>query len=213
MRNKNPLLPALIFALCLSAAVLADVPPPSDYERVRLDLIIRTTEDLSDYRFFLDFYGDLREIEVKNKGETVIPPSGGGARYSNAAFYAVPRAELAEFGSDAAPETLTKIQQAIVAKKIPGAVRLFNHQFISERPKGSTPLPQIYTITRSGKSLVSQFGEPLPKGPAGDPPPADAPSDSLTSKGKLGLAVGGGLAAVLFLGVAGWLLIRRKSLK
>ena len=69
----------LILSLILIFTVFAkaDIPPDPGFKRVSVDLNIEIKEDLSDYRFFLDFYGDLREVEVK-KGSNSIPSMGGG---------------------------------------------------------------------------------------------------------------------------------------
>lgn len=45
----------LPFILFFSFSVKADVPPDAGNVRVKIDLITETTEDLADFRFFLNF--------------------------------------------------------------------------------------------------------------------------------------------------------------
>lgn len=63
MNKKIRTVLLLIFVFVISTK--ADVAPAPDEMRVAADLNITTEADVSDYRFFLDFYGDLREVEVK----------------------------------------------------------------------------------------------------------------------------------------------------
>lgn len=150
----------LVIMLAFVVSVKADIAPDPDEMRVTADWLISTDEDLSDYRFFLDFMGDLREVEVKNKASTVLESKGGGARYSVGTLIAIPKSSLKGF--DAAEA----ISQAIRDKKIEGVTELGKHQFsrtikISERKNWTYP---TYRIERDGNSLkLLKIGDVSPK--------------------------------------------------
>ncbi len=110
-----------LFVLFLFTAVRADIAPPNGYKKFSTNLNIETKEDLMDYRFFLDFYGDAREVELK-KGANSISPMGGGARYSTGTFWAVPKKSLKV-------ETKEQISQALQENKLSGAIKLTQYQF------------------------------------------------------------------------------------
>jgi hypothetical protein len=150
---------ALIFTFILLFTFLAkaDVPPDPGYTRVSLDLVTETTEDLSDYRFFLDFYGDLREVEVKSKGRTVIPPSGGGARYRSGTLLAIPKKSLSGFSDEKlSPEQLASLSKSIKSKELAGVAELARHSFSADIPKGEKPPEVYYTIKREENTLKAE---------------------------------------------------------
>ena len=113
----------LILSLILIFTVFAkaDIPPDPGFKRVSVDLNIEIKEDLSDYRFFLDFYGDLREVEVK-KGSNSIPSMGGGARYGSGTLWAIPKKSLKDEDKD-------QISKVLSENKIVRAIKLTQHQF------------------------------------------------------------------------------------
>lgn len=121
----------LLMTLVFMVSVKADMPPPSGYERVSVNLIVETKEDLSDYRFYLDFAGDKKDVEIKSKGVTSLPPMGGGARYSSGTLWAVSK---------------TNPNQPI---------ELLKHQFSREvATKGSENISSvIYRLERDGSTL------------------------------------------------------------
>lgn len=153
MNNKFGLV--LLLILATSVLVKADVPPQKGYVRVRTDFVVETKEDLSDYRFFLNFYGDLREVQLKPNNKTTVPSVGGGARYSSAQFLAIPKANLpaTEKPED---EDLKVIVMAIRDKMIAGVIELGTHSFIQDvktanKNKVVTP---TYLVSRSEGTLV-----------------------------------------------------------
>ncbi len=156
--NMALLLPVL---LLLAITGIADVPPEADYVRVRNNLVIETKEDLTDFRFFIDFYGDLKEIEIKSKARTTIPPMGGGARYSSGTLFAIPVKSLSGFAGKLTPEQLKNLSQSIKNKKIEGVQELFIHRFSQDNPKDQAKEDFYYTITRIGQNLVAEI---LPEG-------------------------------------------------
>ncbi|MBX7171478.1 MAG: hypothetical protein K1X72_11025 [Pyrinomonadaceae bacterium] len=109
-----------LLTLFLFTVVRADIAPPDGYKKVSTNLNIETKEDLTDYRFFLDFYGDVREVEIK-KGANSIS-SMGGARYSSGTLWAVPKKSLKD-------ETKEQISQALQGNKLSGAIKLTQYQF------------------------------------------------------------------------------------
>lgn len=153
MKNKFGLVLLLIFAM--SVLVKADVPPQRGYVRVRTDFVVETKEDLSEYRFFLNFYGDLREVQLKPNSKQTIPSVGGGARYSSAQFLAIPKTKLPQSDKFTDDES-TNIALAIRDRKIEGLVELGTHSFIQDvknanKKKVVTP---TYLVSRSEGTLV-----------------------------------------------------------
>ena len=124
-------------------AVKADMTPENGTTRVNFDLVLETKEDLSDYKFVLDFHGDKRDVSLNSNARTVIPPSsyGGGARYISAILYAIP-----------------KNAEANSTERI----KLLEHYFrrdltILER---MTYSPPTYLIEREGTTLkATKFGD------------------------------------------------------
>lgn len=127
MKKLGLILPLI---LLFTAFVKADVPPDPGFKKVSVSLNIETKEDLSDYRFFLDFYGDLHEVEIK-KGSNSIPSMGGGARYSSGTLWAIPKNSLKD-------EDKEQISQALKDNKIAGAIKLAQHSFAQTIPESQT---------------------------------------------------------------------------
>lgn len=144
---------ALLLVFLFTLSIKADVPPFPGFGRIDIDLVLDTKEDLSDYRFFLNFYGDLREIKVNSKSQTTIAPMGGGARYAKATLLAVPKNNLTAFAGDS-PETLTRISELIQENKLEGVTTLTVHNFREESPLGikfkNNP---SYLIVREGNTI------------------------------------------------------------
>jgi hypothetical protein len=155
MFNRNL---AIIFPFILLFAfpVRADVPPDAGKVRVKINLITETADDLSDYRFFLDFYGDLREVEIKSPGRTEIPPMGGGVRYSSGTLYAVPQNSLKDIEEKPTPDQLNKLSALINKKEVAGAVELAQHRFSADIPKGEKAPEVYYVIKRAENTLKSE---------------------------------------------------------
>lgn len=144
----------LIMVSFLATFVSADVPPDPDEMGVSANLNITTEADLSDYRFFVDFYGDLREVEIKSKSSTIIEPMGGGARYRSGTLIAISKKQLKDL-----PEKLTNEQLSTLSKSIQDkskeSIELVKHQFsntikLSQRENWTYP---TYRLERTGDSL------------------------------------------------------------
>jgi len=176
----------LPFILLFTFLAKADVPPPAGQVRSEIDLVTETTEELSDYRFFLDFYGDLREVEIKSKGRTEIPPMGGGARYGSGTLLAIPKSSLSAFEGKLSNEQAEKLSSAIKNKEIAGVVELVKHRFIMDVPRGDKPPEVFYVITREEDTLKA---ERLAK----EAPP------SIFANSRTGLIVGGILISLAVL--------------
>lgn len=156
----------LICALLLFCAVSlkADVAPDDGFERVSVNLVTETKEDLTDFRFFLDFYGDLREVEIKSGGRTEIPPMGGGARYSGGTFLAIPKKSLKNFEGKLSNEQADNLSRAVKNKEIEGVVELAKHRFSRDVPKGEKPAAVYYLINRAENTLrAEQITQESPK--------------------------------------------------
>lgn len=142
----------LLFILLFTFSAKADVSIPG-FGRIDIDLVLDTKEDLSDYRFFLNFYGDLKEIKVNNKSQTTIAPMGGGARFAKAALLAIPRKNLSDFAEDS-PASVRNLSDAVRDNKIEGVAELIVHTFRKDSPLGiklrNNP---SYLIVREGNTL------------------------------------------------------------
>jgi len=161
IKNTAFILPVILLFTFL---VKADVAPDPGYKRVSIDLVIKTDEEFPDYRFFLDFYGDLREIELKNKGETVISPMGGGARYRAGKLLAIPQKSLKDFTGKLSAEQLKALSESIKAKKIDEVTELVGHSFAQDIPVGENPGGLYYVLKREeGKLKLTRFTEEKPK--------------------------------------------------
>ena len=160
--NKRNIFGAILPMILLLWVIVAkaDVPPPPGFGRIKQDLILETKEDLSDYRFFLDFYGDLREIKVNNNAKTIISPMGGGARYAVGTLLAVPKEKLAKSVDDS-PDSLKKLSEAIREKKIEGVTELTRHSFSEDKLLGLSLTTPSYTIVREVNILkLNQASNP-----------------------------------------------------
>ena len=144
------------FLLISTFSSKADVPPDAGYVRVRINLVTETKEDLTDYRFFLDFYGDLREVEVKSYGRSEIPPMGGGARYSSGTLLAIPKKSLKDFEEKLSGEQSNNLSRSIKNKEIEGVVELAKHSFSRDVPKGEKLAEVYYVIKREENTLKAE---------------------------------------------------------
>lgn len=195
--------------LVLNIFIKADVAPDPGYMKVSADLIIETKEDLSDYRFFLDFHGDYREVKIKSNGQTVIPSMGGGVRYSVGVLLAVPSAKLKGFEKVSSAEDSQKLLQEIERLKKDGSViELTQHSFsktipVSERSNWSHP---TYRIERDGTTLkVVDNGNLSPK--------ISLEEESQMKNSFLGIAAIIGTVLVGLAVVIGGIVLFRKSRK
>jgi hypothetical protein len=134
----------------------ADVPPETGKNRVGINLITETNEDFADFRFFLDFYGDLREVEIKSRGRSEIAPMGGGARYASGALLAIPKTNLRDFEGDLSTDRIEVLSRAIKNKKIEGVVELIKHRFSMDVPKGKKPPEVFYELKRSAEGITAE---------------------------------------------------------
>ena len=147
----------IIFSLLLifPISLKADIAPDDGYERVKINLVTETTEDLTDYRFFLDFYGDLREVEIKSNGRTEIPSTGGGARYSSGTLVAIPKMNLKDYDGKLSANQSENLSRAIKNKEIE-TVELAKHRFSMDVPKGEKPAEVYYVIKRAENTLKAE---------------------------------------------------------
>jgi hypothetical protein len=159
MKMFKKSLVSLMVLFLLVSGIKADIAPDPDEMRVSSDLTVTTAEDLSDYRFFLDFMGAVHEVDIKSKAQTVIPSMGGGSRYSRGTILAIPKKNLTDF-----PEKLSspykeegkKFSEAMRNGTIQGVIRLKDHTFsevIKKNESKSWSYP-TYRIERNGNTLI-----------------------------------------------------------
>lgn len=203
--NKKYL--AAIFPLILLFTFIAkaDVPPDPGFVRVSINLVTETSEDLSDYRFFLDFYGDLREVEIKSKGRTEIPPMGGGARYRAGTLLAIPKKSLGGYEEKLTNEQLANLSRSIKAREIQGVAELAQHFFSRDVPKGEKPSETFYRLTRAENTLKAEkVTEEKPKSTS---------SQLVAADSRTGMVIGGALLtlAALAIGVFAFRKVSKKA--
>ncbi|HEY8560746.1 MAG TPA: hypothetical protein VIL74_10265 [Pyrinomonadaceae bacterium] len=197
----------LITAILLffSFGVKADVPPDPGYTRVGIDLVTETSEDLADYRFFIDFYGDLREVGINSKGRTSISPMGGGARYSSGVLWAVPKKSLKDLEEKPDYQKLEALGRSIKNKEIDGAVELAKHRFSADVPKGTKPAEVYYVIKRAENTLLAERVEK-------EAPKSDSAPLAVGSGARTPLVMGGLFMTLAILAI-GVLAFRKASKK
>lgn len=212
--NKNYLAIILLAILLFSFIAKADVPPDPGFERASIKLITETTEDLSDYRFFLDFFGDLRKVEIKSKGRTEVPWSGGGGvRYRGASFLAIPKKSLGSYEGKLNQEKSSNLAQAIKSKEISGVVILAQHYFSRDVPKGEIPAESYYRLIREDNTLKAEtVTEEKPKTTSSKEPKTTS-SQLIASDSRTGMIVGGILLtlAALAIGVFAFRKVLKKA--
>lgn len=193
----------LLLSLVSTISVQADVPPPKGSVKVSINLVIETKADFSDYRFFVDFYGDLNEIAVKNNSKVSVAPIGGGARYASGVIYAIPTIIIESIGKDADREQLGNLSESIREDKLEGAIKLGEHSFyqtvsIKNKKKVVTP---TYIIERKDKTLVMSVKKVMKKVSFEEDEPIQSDPNKLI----------GGIFLSLFALFGGVFLFRKKS--
>lgn len=192
----------------------ADIAPNSDEVQLSYPLIIETSDDLSDYRFFLKFSGDVREIEIKNNGKTEIPLMGGGARYSGATIFAIPKKSLKAFPNkieDSYDENGKRFSDLIREKKIEGVIELGNHSFsrLIKKSESAKYVNSSYILAKDDEKGLKLIRLEVPKGKGGTDFSVYGIQKSLTPFGYL-ILIGFPTAAIVILGI--WL-FRKKGRK
>ena len=155
-KKAKSLLGILAAVLALTQLINADIAPGPNERRVSANLIIETAEDLTDYRFFVDFYGAVHEIEIKGSSQTSIPPLGGGARYSSGTLLAIPKKNLNDYSEKIISpyqEPGKNLSDAIAQKKIEGIIQLGKHQFSAVIKKSQEWTSPTYKIEKENGTL------------------------------------------------------------
>lgn len=165
--------------LCVGVLILisnsfakADIAPNPDEVQLSYPLIIETLDDLSDYRFFLNFSGDVREIEVKSNGKTEIPLMGGGARYAGATIFAIPKKSLKDFPKkieDSYDENGKRFSDLIREKKFEGVIELGNHSFsrLFRKSESAKYVNSSYILAKDDEKGLKITRLEVPKGKGG----------------------------------------------
>ncbi len=123
-----------ILVAIFSLTAKADAPPGVGYTKISVNLIFESSEDFSDYRFFIDSLMGIEEISVK-KGETVnIDTTGRAGAGSIVMLLAIPKNNLTEFGQLRSAEQLKKLHESLSEKQINGVIELLVHSFLQEIP-------------------------------------------------------------------------------
>src|SRR5437660_1154441 len=118
MKRHKKSIALVISVLCAAAAVYADIAPEPGYTRVYSNLILDPQDDFQDLRFFLESGGTLEELKIHKGKQNVIRSKGGGARYNQAAVYAVPAKSLTSFGENLSGEKLAALETALSSNHV-----------------------------------------------------------------------------------------------
>lgn len=122
----------IILILLSYIAAFGDVAPEPGFKRISVKLVIETSHELEDYRFFIKSGADVEEIYVKPDSPTTISPLGGGAFYSVGKLLAVPKKNSSGFSEAVDDKKLNELKQAIYDSKVEGMIELLNHTFSRE---------------------------------------------------------------------------------
>ncbi len=121
----------IIVALC-SVFAFADVAPDPGYRRISLKLIVESSEDLSEYRFFIVSGDKVKEVDLKKGEQATVAQLGGGARYNSGKFVAVQKKGLVGLSEPQSGILLDEMQKAPHDRKVAGIVELVKHSFSRE---------------------------------------------------------------------------------
>lgn len=149
---------SIIIFFLFAAVTKADIAPAAGYTQVRTDLIIETTEDLSDFRFFLDFRGDCNEVKLKSNDITTIPSPGGGVRYSTGTLLAIPKKSLKDFGEELTFEQQHQLGELVSKNQVDQMLKLLQHSFstiINDSDIANWSYP-TYRLERNGNTFVAK---------------------------------------------------------
>jgi hypothetical protein len=191
----------------------ADIAPNPDEARFSYPLIIETTDEVSDYRFFLNFSGDLREIEVKSNGTSEIPSMGGGARYSSGMIIAIPKKFLNDFPNkiESSYDDIGKRFSDLIREKKIGVIELGTHSFsrLIKKSESANYINAPYKLEKDIENGLKLTKLEIPKGKSGMDFSMYGVQKSLTTFGYIVL-VSFPTAAIVILGI--WL-FRKKGRK
>ena len=199
-----------IFVILLSLSVFGDVAPEFGFTRISLNLRLETTDDLSDFRFFIRSGSLVQEAVVRSGEQTVVSPLGGGAYYSSGKLLAIPAKELTNFGDAQFDSRITEMQKAVYQGRVPGTIELVDHLFsrtVNESDAGTFQDP-VYRIVRdpqAGLKAVHVSGGA-----------STSMADSRTSSGRLfwqgaGAAIVAGIFLMFGVATLGLLYFRKKA--
>lgn len=122
--NKKSFLPTVLVILLFCFSAQADIAPPPGYTQVSENLIFLSTDDFSEYRFFLQSPMDVEEVFIK-KGETKdINAAGRGGAKRYATLIAIPKKSLGGVGNN--------LKDLLNTNKIEGVIKLISHSFSSQ---------------------------------------------------------------------------------
>jgi len=154
--NRN-LLGKLLLAAALfvfAQIARADAGPPSGSTFAPVDIIIKTDEDFSDYRFFLRSSGKTEEIKIESGNPTRI---SGSERMTSFVSYseliAIPRNAAATAESESKEGLAKDIENG---REVPGAITVFSPSFqrvVSKRQPSATQ-SEIYLLRRTGQNEI-----------------------------------------------------------
>jgi hypothetical protein len=153
------MIPAALLAIAALFTVgRADVTADPGYSSISAPLTIRTDEDLSDYRFFIESPMRLEEIAVQKGDPTVIDPEGRAGAGRIVTIWAVPRKSITDESAFSDPSKLPDTDAALREGRIAGAVKLLTHSFqttVSDEEKSSWENPVYRVIRDEAKGLAA----------------------------------------------------------
>ena len=170
-------------------AVKADMAPPAGSKWAPIDIIIRTDEDLSDYRFFVKSYRGMDEIKINAGQPTEISGAERMAPFAQSGqVIAVPKDLAARYDTDLRDRFVDDILSGTVS----GAITVFSpsFQYVASKNGPSGKRTEIYVLHRTGENGI----EAAFLGDTSDAEPTSSASDPgyfsyLTSRAGLSLVI------------------------
>jgi hypothetical protein len=202
--------PIIVLTLLLgSQSIFADVAPPEGYVKVSRSIVIRTDDDLSEYRFLLVSGNLVREV-TPVKGDNVLVSSlGGGARYSGGTLYSVPRGNVTSFPTNPSSDQSQDMADRLIGTKVPGAVELLREGFSAEvrKEEAATISDAEYRISKTTNGVKAEKTGIKPQTNS-----APSPSTVVPTSNDVVPPVAAGLLLSAFV-VGGGLWLRRSNAK
>lgn len=154
-------------------AVKADMAPPSGSKWAPIDIIIRTDEDFSDYRFFVRSYRGLDEIKINAAQPAEISGAERMAPFAqDGQVIAVPKGIAARYDA----ESRDSFVDDILSERVSGAIIVFSPSFQYVVSKNDAPKKrtETYILHRTGQNGI----EAAFLGDTSDAEPTSAVSES-----------------------------------
>lgn len=197
--NRKQFWFAALFICSVVVGARADIAPDPGYKDIFVPLFIETHDDLSDYRFFFNGAGRLREVKIK-KGEVMEVKVGG----DSGELLAIPKMNLGKFSDELSDQEFIELKRKITEGKIRGVIELVRHIFFKTVPRSEKTGNSVYRLEKDeSKGIKATLSQTDDKEISFE----SYPKNNNTSL----LIIAGGFisAAFLFLGI--WLFRKKQK--